>query len=80
MEKGKKIALKVGGQGKSLDWVHAGLTLVGCQCKDLDFCLLRRVRVHHINWAVLGTRSYFRVVGMAGDRQRGWTRVLRGRV
>lgn len=49
MEKGKKIALKVGDQGKSLDWVHAGLTLVGCQCKDLDFCLLRRVRVHHIN-------------------------------
>lgn len=52
--------------------MQAGLIIAGCQCRDLGVCLLRSLRVHHISWADLGTRSYFRDVGMAGDRQRGW--------
>lgn len=52
--------------------MQAGLIIAGCQCRDLGLCLLRRLRVHHISWADLGTRSYFRDVGMSGDRQRGW--------
>lgn len=59
MEKGKEIALKVGGQGKSLDWTQTGRTLAGCQCRDPGLCLLRRIRVHHINWAIQGAKVLF---------------------
>lgn len=76
--KGKESALKVGGQVRV--WTGAGRAHWDrVSIRDQGLCLLRAVRVHHINWAVLGTesggesrtqgtRSYFRDVGMAGDR------------